>query len=237
MGSGDGRRVRQGSTSLAPPLDSTLLRLSSLRQSYFEKTTTKALYFSILSSIILCIWNNCFHRKKFSRDQNQIKIKYLFLTATVTIYIRHSIRRQTNQKEGRSNTNNCIIRSEVRLLGIAGLRAVTGLFCRLFQYGNIPKGNSCDLFVQRYVWSWTFLNPSQSPLQLSSYREEQTIQSRVQSREDHLFRLPCGSLGYQAGKNIYLSCQVAVWGTRQGRNIYFTCLVAVWGTRQGRTFI
>ena len=79
MGNGGGRRMRQGSTSPAPlPLDSTptqsgcctgpvtptdhppfvsislLLRHSSLRQSYFEKTTTKASYFSILSSIILC---------------------------------------------------------------------------------------------------------------------------------------------------------------------------------------
>ena len=53
---GGGRRVRQGSNGPAPlPLDSTLLKHSSLQQSYFEKTTTKAPYFFILSSIILWI--------------------------------------------------------------------------------------------------------------------------------------------------------------------------------------
>ena len=53
VGNGGGRRVRQGSISPVPnPLDSTPTQFFFL-QSYFEKTTTYASYFSIMSSIIL----------------------------------------------------------------------------------------------------------------------------------------------------------------------------------------
>ena len=85
------------STKCKPPTPpfmsiSRLLRHSSLRQSYFEKKTTWASYFSILSSIIL--WSLVTRRNFFSATISFSHSHSHFLTLTVltcTFFRSHSL--------------------------------------------------------------------------------------------------------------------------------------------------
>ena len=89
------------------------------------------------------------------------------------------------------------------MLGIAGLRAVTGLFNFFVVYFNMEIFRKGTVVI--YLFSDTYDRGHSSTPHNHHFNYLLIERSKPYKA------------GYKAGKTIYFACRVAVWGTRQGR--------------------